>query len=154
MEVAAENWIESSGVGSWQMMEESREFSWELKVWLWREEFTWAVVQWYMECVIQWYCYSFCVQIRRQETDSEDCNRLRRSVLAAVKCKVRRFRLLVALQLRVVPSAVYKWSINPIHPIRTPSNSHKRNTFQYDSCHKLCDFLFRVIYNLLHRAYI
>jgi hypothetical protein len=26
LEVAAENWIESSGVGSWQMMEESREF--------------------------------------------------------------------------------------------------------------------------------
>jgi hypothetical protein len=25
--VAAEKWIESSGVGSWQMMEESREFS-------------------------------------------------------------------------------------------------------------------------------
>jgi hypothetical protein len=25
--VAAENWIESSGVGSWQMIEEPREFS-------------------------------------------------------------------------------------------------------------------------------
>jgi hypothetical protein len=31
MAVAAENWIESSGVGSWQMMEESSGFV-ELKV--------------------------------------------------------------------------------------------------------------------------
>jgi hypothetical protein len=45
MAVAAQNWIESSGVGSWQMMEESREFSSELKVRQRREEFTWAVVQ-------------------------------------------------------------------------------------------------------------
>jgi hypothetical protein len=29
MEVAAENWIESSRVGSCQLMEESREFSWQ-----------------------------------------------------------------------------------------------------------------------------
>jgi hypothetical protein len=27
MAVAAENWIDSSGVGSWQMMGESRQFS-------------------------------------------------------------------------------------------------------------------------------
>jgi hypothetical protein len=43
-------------------------------------------------------------------------------VFAAVNCKVR--RLTVAVYLRVVPSGVYKVSINPIHPIQNPSISH------------------------------
>jgi hypothetical protein len=50
--VAAENWIESSGVRSWQTMEESKEFSWELKVLQWRKAFICAVVQWHLKCVV------------------------------------------------------------------------------------------------------
>jgi hypothetical protein len=48
-----------------------------------------------LECVIQWDCYSSCVKIRRQERNGGDCSRLRRLVLAAVNCKLR--RLAVAL---------------------------------------------------------
>jgi hypothetical protein len=44
--------------------------------------------------VKQWDCYSSCVKIRCQETESGDCNRLT-LVFAAVNCKVR--RLAVAL---------------------------------------------------------
>jgi hypothetical protein len=73
-----------SGVGSCQVTMESSEFSWELKVQQWKEDFTCVVVQWYLECVIQWDCYSSCVKIRCQETDSGDCNRLRTLVCAAV----------------------------------------------------------------------
>jgi hypothetical protein len=50
------------------------------RVRLWREDFM---------CVIQWDYYSSCVKIRFQETDSEDCNRLRTLVCVcqwSVKC--------------------------------------------------------------------
>jgi hypothetical protein len=60
--VAAENWIESSRVGSWQIMVESRGFSWELEVQQWRE---------ILKCVIQWDCCSSCVEIRYQDMTSE-----------------------------------------------------------------------------------
>jgi hypothetical protein len=106
--VAAENLIESSGVGSCscQMMEESSEFSWELKVRQRREDFTYAIVQQYLECVIWWDCYSSCVKIRCQKTDSGDCNRLRTLVFEAMNWKVR--RIAAALKSRVVSTAVYK----------------------------------------------
>jgi hypothetical protein len=66
----------------------------ELKVWLWREDFTCAIVPRHMECVTQWDSCSSFVKIHCQETDSGDCNRLRTLVFAAVKCKVRRFAVL------------------------------------------------------------
>jgi hypothetical protein len=43
-------------------------------------------------------------------------------VCVTVKCKVR--GLATALKLPAVQSGVYKVSINEIHPIDTPSNSH------------------------------
>jgi hypothetical protein len=55
-----------------------------------------------LECVFQWDCYSSCVKIRCQETDSGDCNRLRTLVFAAVNCKVQRLAVaLYYLELRV-----------------------------------------------------
>jgi hypothetical protein len=54
-------------------MQESREFSWELKVRPWREVFLCDVVQRYVECVIQWDWYDYCVEIRFQDTANEDC---------------------------------------------------------------------------------
>jgi hypothetical protein len=53
------------------------QFSWELKVWLRREDLVCAIVPRYLECVIQWDCYSSRAKIRCKETDSGDCNRLR-----------------------------------------------------------------------------
>jgi hypothetical protein len=74
---------------------------------------------WYLECVIQWGCYSSRVKIRRQETASGDCNRLRTLVTVCqwfVKCNHE--------------SWVYKWSINRItNP--NPVYSHPY-TWQYN----------------------
>jgi hypothetical protein len=44
----------------------------EMKVWLWREDFTCALVSRYLECVIQWDCYSSCVKILCKETAVTD----------------------------------------------------------------------------------
>jgi hypothetical protein len=59
-------------VAGWWM----REFSWELKVRQWRDDFACAVVQRYLE----WDCYNACVKIRCQETANGDCNGLRTQV--------------------------------------------------------------------------
>jgi hypothetical protein len=67
-------------VGNWQMVEESRDFSWTLKVRQWREDIMGAVEQWCLEYVIQWDCYSSCVKARYQEATSGECNRLRTRV--------------------------------------------------------------------------
>jgi hypothetical protein len=60
----------------------------QLAVGLWIEDFTCTIVQWYMEYVIQWNCYSSCVKIRCQETDSGDCNIVRTLVCVSVNCKL------------------------------------------------------------------
>jgi hypothetical protein len=87
---------------------------WELKVWLWREDFTCAVVPRYLECVIQWDCHSSSVKIRYQETTSGDCTRLRTLVFAAVNCKVRRLAVVKYIQfiqsiLRLIVTHPYTW---------------------------------------------
>jgi hypothetical protein len=74
-----------------------------------------AIVPRYLECVIQCDSYSSCVKIRCPGTDSGDCKKLRTLAFAAVNCKVRILAIeLYYLSLRVVPSGVYKVSINPI----------------------------------------
>jgi hypothetical protein len=58
-------------------------------------------------CVLylQWDCYKFVARIRLVNTENA-------SVYVTVNCKV--CRSAIALQLPVVPSGVYKWSVNPI----------------------------------------
>jgi hypothetical protein len=60
----------------------------ELKVWLWKEHFLYAVVQWYLACVIQWDCYSSCIKIRCQESASGACIELRTLMDVTVNCKL------------------------------------------------------------------
>jgi hypothetical protein len=138
---AAMNWIESSGVGSRQMMEESSEFSWELKVRQWREDFTCAVVQWYLE----WFSETVtsCVKIRCQETDSGDCNRLRTLVFAAVNYKSDEIcdsaviacssdvqfiqlipRLTVTTHIHVIICITYKQNVSNNVPFEIRRNQH------------------------------
>jgi hypothetical protein len=64
----------------------------ELKVWLWREEFTCVIVPLYLEYLIQCECYSSCVKIRCQETDSGCCNILT-LIFVALNCKARRLAI-------------------------------------------------------------
>jgi hypothetical protein len=76
-----------------------------------------AIVPRYLERVIQRDCYSSCVNIHCQETDSGDCNRLKTLVGVTVNCKA--WILAIALSLSVVMSCQ---QIN--YPIHIPSNSH------------------------------
>jgi hypothetical protein len=77
------------------------QFSWKLKVRLWREDFMCAVLQSYLECVIQWDYYSSCVKIRCQETASGDCNRLRTLVGVTVNCKVWKSAIALYYELSI-----------------------------------------------------
>jgi hypothetical protein len=60
----------------------------ELKAWSWTEDFTCVIAQRYLECVTQWHYYSYCDEIRCQESDNGDCNRLRTRVGVTVNGKV------------------------------------------------------------------
>jgi hypothetical protein len=115
---SAENRESSSGVSSEQLssaMEADKMALWvQLAVGPWREDFTCAV--------IQWDCYSSCVRIRCQETDSGDCNTLRILVCVAVNWGSND-------GVTVVYSATCEWSINPI--MQNPVYNHAHtNTWQ------------------------
>jgi hypothetical protein len=76
-------WVSWDGSRRW-LRRDDNEFSWELKVSLWREDFMCAIVSWYLERVTHWDCYNSCVKIRFRETNSGGCNGLRTLVFAAV----------------------------------------------------------------------
>jgi hypothetical protein len=65
VEFRSSKWADSRELGSARKAEKMALCA-QLAVGLWREDFTCAV--------IQWDCYSSCVKIHCQETDSEECN--------------------------------------------------------------------------------